>query len=89
MQCPGLISFSKGALAQGRGCVLVPLLCHHCFRKLQNPVVTEPLICINETQICFSTSSCGSVTYYKNVFDEIKFIYFHVVKINLVVGQRY
>lgn len=61
------------------------LLCNHCFQKLKNPVVTEPLVCINETQICFSMSSFGSVTYYKNVFDEIRFVYFHVVKINLVV----
>lgn len=64
---------------------LFHLLCNHCSRKLKNPVVTEPLVCINETQICFSMSSCGSVTYYKNVFDEIRFVYFHVVKINLVV----
>lgn len=61
------------------------LLCNHCFRKLKNPVVREPLARINETQICFSMSSCGSVTYYKNVFDEIRSVYFHVVKINLVV----
>lgn len=45
-------------------------LCNHRFQKLRNPVVTEPLVYINETQICFCMSSYGSVTYYENVFDE-------------------
>lgn len=64
---------------------LFHLLCNHHFQKLKNPVVIEPLVYINETQICFSMSSYGSVTYYENVFDEIRHVYFHVVKTNLFV----
>ena len=30
---------------------LFHLLCNHCFQKLKNPVVTEPLVYINE---CFT-----------------------------------
>lgn len=60
-------------------------LCNHRFQKLKNPVVTEPLVYINETQICFSMSSYGSVTYYENVFDETRLVYYHIVKINLFV----
>lgn len=60
---------------------------NHCFQKLKNSVVTEPPVYINETQICFSMSSYGSVTYYKNVFNDTRLVYYHIIKINLFVLQ--
>lgn len=61
--------------------LIIHLLCNHRFQKLKNPMVTEPLVYTNETQICFSMSSYGSVTYYENVLHEPRLVYYHTVEI--------